>query len=122
MFGFELVKARSELRRELRRAAILNLGTAVALDLEHLALMLDDGSYANYAAVVRRRLLLRGAATLGLESAALAAAVGMDGAGLERETKAALLADPGIAQGIEAAVLVQLPETPEPGRFKAPVL
>lgn len=118
MYGYELTKARKELRLERRRAAVEQLPGAVALDLEDLALRLDEGVQAHYSAVIRRRLLLRGLTTLGLESAALAAALGMTGPDLERETKAALLADPAIGAAIDLDVVQQLPETAEPDRFK----
>jgi len=118
MYGYELVKARRELRAEKRRAAVHGLQQALALDLEDLATRLDEGAMAHYSAVIRRRLVLRGLMTLGLESAAVAAAVGLDQLEFERQARAPILSNASLALAVEAEVLEALPETPEPGRFK----
>jgi hypothetical protein len=120
MRGYELSKARQELRRELRRAAQADLPVGLALDKAALLELITGGSESARGNVLTRALILRALRGMGYEPAHLAEVYHLTPAEVERQSTRSLLAEGNRAGAIELEVEEQLVETPEPGRAIAP--
>lgn len=123
MRGYELQKARGDLRVELRR--LHSLGgfqsrTFLALDEEDLFYRANVDDVSAHGRVVQRRLILDSLANVSGGIEAVARAWHTTTADLEELRRMRLLDASGIAEQIEQEVIKQHPETPEPGRYVAP--
>jgi hypothetical protein len=123
MRGFQLQEARHLRRAELRRYAS-GRGYAeqsfLALDADELRKRADLGDVSAQGNAVKRALIVAQLRSVTGGEAAIAEAWRIEASELHRMTSVPLLDPSGIAAAIDAQVLEELPETPEPGRVVAP--
>jgi hypothetical protein len=120
MRGFELEKARSERRGQLRRAAQEELPMIEALDERMLFALVAGNPDGPRGSVLRLALVFRGLRALGYSAKRIGEAFAATPEEVERYATASLLADPSMARDIEARVREEVPETPEADRYVEP--
>lgn len=113
--GYELNQARSQRREELtRRWEYEHPGQALTpTRLTHYA---ADHGGGNRSRLIQIALLVRQLTSMGVGGPELREAFQLDDDGLRDARTRPLVADASVAQTIEAQVLTELPETPEPDR------
>jgi hypothetical protein len=123
MRGLQLDQARQLRRRELRRSPGLvgiTIDHCLAIDVEELVRRADLGDVSAQGNIVKRRLVLDAVSTIPGAEAAIIELWHVDRATLAGWRSIPLLDKSGAAAKIDAQVLAELPETPEPGREQQP--
>jgi len=123
MRGLELQNARQLRRAELRRnprIVGIEVPDCYALDEGELLQRADAGDAGALGISVKRRLILDALGSSAIRLDAIAAAWRIDTATLDAWKRIPLLDKSGAAAKIDALVLEELPETPEPGRHQEP--
>lgn len=120
MRGYELEKARQDLRRQLRRAAAAEVPAGQALDAEDYWLLVHDGDGSYRSRALREGLVLRGLVADGSTAIEIGLALDRPAEEVEAALRRPLRAPASMAAAIDARVAEELPETAEPGRVVAP--
>jgi len=120
MNGYQLMRARQLLRMERRHIAITQgrmTGAFHALDPEHFLELVGLDAVGAPGNVVKLVVLARGLRGLGIAEGEIPRALHLTAAELKRLEAIPLLDPDRGGEAIDAAILLELPETRDPGEY-----